>query len=53
MKTPRPAKPRTRGTTTVVEPHGAVIPPHVKPIVYATVLDITRKVPLLIKALVR
>ena len=29
-------------TTTVAESHGAVIPPHIKPIVYATVLQITR-----------
>ena len=46
MKTTRPTRPRTNGTSTLAEPHGAIKPPHVNPIVYATVLEITRKLPL-------
>ena len=49
MKTTRPTRPRTNGTSTVAESHGAVIPPHVNPMVYATVLAITRKLPLSVK----
>ena len=49
MKATSPTKPRTNGTITVIELHGDVIPPHVKPIVHAAVLEITKKLPLLVK----